>query len=451
MSPRESSTSSHIPLGSGADEKPLDRNTRRLRAIASQLGTAAISSSQGLFSSSSGHHHSTLSIQQSQAHPPTPQTFKLPRYKDLPSQGGYPGCAWKVWGEGDQLGTINLLTDQVVARSAREEIRTGRSISLNWPLHLPEVPFFGRRSFNHEPLAKGSASHRKRRDDIVEAMRREGKQVANVGQGTDTVPICDEHLMMNTQSGSQWDGLRHYGHFGLNCFYGGASCESIQGTFSGISEQGLNPEQMNSNESRDKNHLGIQNLAHHGICGRGVLLDVFGFLSERAAKEGWKASSSWKGGAYDPCTTYRITVEDLIDTARHERVRFRQGDILLVRSGFTKRYYDSTAEERKTWAKRNEFAGVQQSEEMKAFLWDNHFAAVAGDAPAFESWPAPPKTETLHETLLGLWGMPIGEMFDLESLWEHCRREKRYTFHFTSWPLALYGGIASTANAAAYF
>lgn len=42
-----------------------------------------------------------------------------------------------------------------------------------------------------------------------------------------------------------------------------------------------------------------------------------------------------------------------------------------------------------------------------------YFAAVGGDAPAFEAWPR--KTEWyLHEYLLALWGCLIGEMFDLE-------------------------------------
>jgi hypothetical protein len=43
----------------------------------------------------------------------------------------------------------------------------------------------------------------------------------------------------------------------------------------------------------------------------------------------------------------------------------------------------------------------------------SYFAAVGGDAPAFEAWPR--KTDWyLHEYLLSLWGCLIGEMFDLE-------------------------------------
>ena len=34
-----------------------------------------------------------------------------------------------------------------------------------------------------------------------------------------------------------------------------------------------------------------------------------------------------------------------------------------------------------------------------------------------------------------MWGMPIGELFDLEALAKHCEETGRYTFFFSSWPL----------------
>lgn len=34
-----------------------------------------------------------------------------------------------------------------------------------------------------------------------------------------------------------------------------------------------------------------------------------------------------------------------------------------------------------------------------------------------------------------LWGMPIGEFFDLEALSKYCAETGRYTFFFSSWPL----------------
>lgn len=47
----------------------------------------------------------------------------LPEFDELPSFKNLTGCAWSIWGADDQLGTVNLLTDSLVAQSAKEEIR----------------------------------------------------------------------------------------------------------------------------------------------------------------------------------------------------------------------------------------------------------------------------------------------------------------------------------------
>ncbi|KAN0061131.1 hypothetical protein ACQY0O_006866 [Thecaphora frezii] len=421
-------------------ESPL-RARRRLAAIATQLGLATSTATQS-------SHRRSLSLSSATSEPESDagadaRWSNLPRYKDLPTEGGYPGCAWAVWGKGDQLGTINLLTDAVVARAAREEVRTGARITLNWPLHLPLEPFFKRKEVRHQLHGKGGEFWTKRRDATIEALRKQGMDVVNRGQ--DSVPVCDDTLDLNTQSGSQWDGLRHYGHLGLDCFYGGVSRKELQDSFQDHSAHPITPEELASEENSKRDQLGIHHLAQRGICGRGVLLDVFGYLSSKPG------GPRWKEYAYDPSTTYVITVADLKATAKAQGVTFRQGDILLVRSGFTFRYYNSTAEERQAWTQRLTFTGVDQSEEMKAFLWDNHFAAVAGDAPAFECRPGLPNHPLLHETLLAMWGMPIGELFDLEPLVNHAAKTNRWTFFFSSWPLNVQGGVASTANAAAVF
>ncbi len=44
----------------------------------------------------------------------------LPSFKELPNYKNFAGCAWGVWGEGDELGTVNLLTDEVVLEATKE-------------------------------------------------------------------------------------------------------------------------------------------------------------------------------------------------------------------------------------------------------------------------------------------------------------------------------------------
>lgn len=88
---------------------------------------------------------------------------------------------------------------------------------------------------------------------------------------------------------------------------------------------------------------------------------------------------------------------------------------------------------------------------MLRWIW-NSFSAVAGDQPSFESWPAPPEAPyALHEVLLAGWGCPIGELFDLEKLAEHCKREGRWSFFVSSEPCNVPGGVASPPNVLAIF
>lgn len=79
--------------------------------------------------------------------------------------------------------------------------------------------------------------------------------------------------------------------------------------------------------------------------------------------------------------------------------------------------------------------GVESCEETLRWLWDENFSAVVGDQPSFEAWPCQNTDFWLHEWLLAGWGMPIGELFDLERLSEECKKRERWSFFFSSMPL----------------
>ena len=141
------------------------------------------------------------------------------------------------------------------------------------------------------------------------------------------------------------------------------------------------------------------------------------------------------------------------------------GDILLVRFGFVETYRKMPSEKHAHLILRHQdagrdaqFAGLDQSQEILTWLHDCYFAAVGGDAPSFEAWPARQQPEGsarksfyLHEYILALWGMPLGEMIDLEKVSQICRETNRWTFFLTSAPANCVGGVASHANATAIF
>lgn len=59
------------------------------------------------------------------------QRAEFPSFDELPlATDGPNGNAWGLWGPHDQLGTLNHLTDEVVAAAAAENIKTGQRVSL---------------------------------------------------------------------------------------------------------------------------------------------------------------------------------------------------------------------------------------------------------------------------------------------------------------------------------
>ena len=169
-----------------------------------------------------------------------------------------------------------------------------------------------------------------------------------------------------------------------------------------------------------------------GITGRGVLLDYHSWASNKSL-------------SLSPFSSTVIPFSHLQHVIADQNVTFRRGDILFIRSGFTAAYEALSDSEKLALSKRarDDFIGVEPTKEVLQWLWENQFAAVAGDMPAFERSPVgqgkdeddlPPQV-VLHQWLLGGWGMPIGEMFDLEELAKHCRECQRWSFFLSSVPL----------------
>ncbi|MFM7535411.1 MAG: cyclase family protein [Acidimicrobiales bacterium] len=230
----------------------------------------------------------------------------------------------------------------------------------------------------------------------------------------------------NTQSSSQWDGFRHIRN-------------EPNGHFGGVP---------------DEEHA-IAHWATRGIAGRAVLCDV----------GRWRASVG-RPLAYDRPDP--IEPSDLTDALAAQGTTLREGDILLMRTGWVGWYEAQSAETRARLADGAGFAapGLRPGLATAEFLWDLHIAALGCDNPAVEVWP-PGALSTpvelaevradrsrLHEifthtVLLPMLGLPLGELWDLEALAADCAADGRYECFFTSAPLNLPQGVASPPNALA--
>lgn len=301
----------------------------------------------------------------------------VPRYDDLPliEQIGLPH-SWAYFGADDERGALNFLTPEAV-QGGVAEVRDGVSVGLSLPMAEPLPPLFGRRPFRHA---------------IVPVDR-------NTWDET-----LDEY---NPQSSSQWDGFRHVRarEFG---FFGGRT----------------------GDPSADGSWLGVDKWATAGIVGRGVLIDVEGYLAST-------------GDSVPVDEEFAITVELLRATLAAQGTEPRRGDIALVRTGWP------TKHAARGEAHPEHIPGIHAGEDTARFLWDWGVAALATDLPAVEPVPGDPSIGSLHRRLIPLLGIPLGELFDLEALAEACHERGSHAFLFTAAPLNLRGGVGSPANALA--
>lgn len=281
----------------------------------------------------------------------------LPKFDDLPPVEGMPhGCAWGLFdkdGQKDHLGCLNLLTPAVV-QAAFKEAREGESVSLNWPINAIHTPGFGRMGLQHKVISF--------QEDV-------GLSVHGF----------DDEVTFNTQCSSQWDSLVHFAHQHSGLSYNGAK----------PTRDALIQADTPFETSRDAPTL---NHWHErgGLVGRGVLVD-------------YAAYAEAHGIEYSPFETHRITVEDIEAVAKWEGLEFRHGDILIVRSGFTRGLEAARTPEKQAEAMAgHRSVGVDGSKEAARWVWDHHFAAVAGDAIAFEQLP--PMKEDGTEASIGELG-----------------------------------------------
>lgn len=193
---------------------------------------------------------------------------------------------------------------------------------------------------------------------------------------------------------------------------------------------------------------------HGGMVARGVLIDYKRWYERRAAAEG----KTDVDAICHPIGGHRITVADLEAIAKDQNVEFRHGDVLIVRTGMTEVFEAPSPDD---FAKMHslQFTGVDGSIATAKWLWNQHFSAVASDNLAFEALPPHDESRqpiaieglVLHSWLLSMFGMCIGELWDLKALSAHCEKTGRYSFLLTSVPLNIPGLVGSPPNALAIF
>jgi kynurenine formamidase len=300
---------------------------------------------------------------------------------------------WGRWGEDDQLGTLNFITEDTRRRAAASVV-SGTAFSLGLPLSEAEGIQMGFIPGRVNPLR--TMTH------------------VNTPLSDDPNWFCsnEDVLILSTQCATHWDALAHASYQGR--IYNGYPASSV--TSAGAAKCGI--------------HL------VRTLVSRGVLLDI-----PRA-----KGTEMLDPG-------YPITSEDLDGALELAGVTIQSGDIVLVRTGQMAHLalpgrpgIGGKAPKRNllqyTWPTPGLTMGTA------AWFHRHEVAAVATDTLILEVYPCEDEAIYLPVHLLHLveMGMTQGQNWVLDELADSCAADGQYTFLLDASPLRLTDGLGTPLN-----
>ncbi|CBG72199.1 conserved hypothetical protein [Streptomyces scabiei 87.22] len=286
---------------------------------------------------------------------------------------------WGRWGVDDEIGTLNLITDEVV-RAAAASVRSGRRVPLALPLQQDGV---------QTGMMPG-------RVNPLHAMVQINQEIFGPG----TVACSDDAVTMGLQAATHWDALTHVSHSGR--IYNGRPADTITphggAAFAGI----------------DK--------ARH-IVSRGVLLDVpraLGLGDDRLPGN------------------HAVTPEDLDAAEELAGTRVRAGDIVLVRTGQIRAYLGG---DKHAYAFPSPGLSLRTPEWFHArdvAAVANDTLTFEIFPPEIEDLWLP-----VHALDLVEMGMPQGQNWNLEELSTACGQAERYAFLLSAMPEPFVGATGT--------
>jgi kynurenine formamidase len=289
--------------------------------------------------------------------------------------------AWGRWGPDDERGALNHLEPERVVAAARL-VRSGVTVSLSWPLNTRAAPD-NPEPADHHMTAYGPASQ--------EGAMRVAKDYVGV----------DYHIDTHTHI----DALCHIAFEGH--LYNGASEDVV--TAAGATAETIE-------------------VLRDGLVGRGVLLDIPGVRGR-----------PW----LDPGE--HVFRDDLERAAARQGVEVGAGDVLLVRTGHSRRLTELCP-----WDTASAKAGLHPT--AMRFVAERGVAVLGCDG---NSDTAPSSTDgvafPIHVLAITAMGVHLIDYLRLEDLVAACEREGRWEFLFVGAPLRIEGGTGSPLNPIAVF
>jgi kynurenine formamidase len=285
--------------------------------------------------------------------------------------------SWGRWGAEDELGALNLLTPSRVAAAAGL-VRSGIAVSLSLPLNTSKGPGCPTPADFHMTQSHDA--------DVG---------LGSMGFAKDYVGV-DYHSDGHTHI----DALCHVAYNGR--LYNGVAAGSV--TAEGAAADAID-------------------LVKDGLVGRGVLLDV-----PRLRSVPWLEPGE------------HVFRDDLEAAAREQGVEIDEGDILLVRTGHTRRLAELGP-----WNTAESKAGLHPT--TMRLLAERGVAALGCDG---NSDTAPSSTEgvafPIHVLALNAMGVLLLDYLQFEDLSSACEAAGRWEFLCITAPLRSVGGTGSPVN-----
>lgn len=358
---------------------------------------------------------------------------------------------WGRWGEGDELGALNLLGSEQIFDGMQAAMQNGRDGIERFPLQLsmtgevitpdpdkPEVIFpVPERDITFPSKDTGDPAFPPRTP-----ARRDNTTPSGGSKQTGGMKFVDDKFVSDLflQGTTHLDALGHawYGEQIYNGFDASTTETTKEFETALLGTAGADPVPNNGDreslepvsETKGLEKASISGPASEGLAGRGVLLDVgrqFGDSEGRLDLE--------------ECVTY----DDLVATAETQGVEIRERDLLLIRTGAAARTRDPDAE----WGPLIE-PGLCFSEDLVNWVHEMDIPYIGADNLAVEKVTQEIDGETfvipLHGAFIRNLGINLNEILWLEDLAEQCAADGIYEFLFTAAPLNIERSSGSPIN-----
>ncbi len=298
---------------------------------------------------------------------------------------------WGRFGPNDEIGALNFLTSAEVLRGVRA-VKQGKVFTLGVPVARPGGdPLYPSRS---QPIRTNAMD--------------KGFYIAGKAQPfPGGMEYADDVITMYLQGTTQYDALGHVWHG--DTIYNGYDAKTTIGSLAKCS---------------------IQPIAEHGVVGRGVLIDAARFKGKESLDAG-----------------ERITLDDMLAAAKKQNSPIEKHDIIIIHTGWLKRFYDKGVEGIFPKGVFNE-PGLGYSIELAKWFHEMEIPSVGSDTIATEQTHHEESGTMipLHMALLHYQGVIFNEIDWTHDLAEDCAKDGQYTFLFVGAPLKVVGGAGSPVN-----